>query len=161
MTRTEKVKLVTQMTESFTSRAAIVVCEYKGMTVHGLEAIRNEARANDINVKVVKNTLAIIALKNAGQESVALVDTNLLIWGDDQIATCKIAETAANNNKEKFLIKSGLLDGVAVDARTVVAMAKLPGREELLGMLLNVWNGPARSFAIGLQALATKKSEEA
>jgi len=161
MTRTEKIELVNYMTESFTGTAAIVVCEYKGMTVHGLEAVRNAARENDVQVKVVKNTLAGIALKNAGHESVELIDTNLLIWGNDQIGTCKIAETAANNNKEKFIIKSGLLDGVAVDAQTVVSMAKLPGREELLGMLLNVWNGPARSFAIGLQALATKKEEEA
>jgi large subunit ribosomal protein L10 len=39
-------------------------------------------------------------------------------------------------------------------------MAKLPGRDELLGMLLNTWNGPVRNFTIGLQALATKKEEE-
>ncbi len=161
MTRTEKVELVNFMTESFTGTDAIVVCEYKGMTVHGLEAIRNAAREKEVKVKVVKNTLATIALKNAGFEVADLSDTNLIIWGDDQIATCKIADTAAGDNKDKFVIKSGLLEGKAVNAQTVVAMAKLPGREELLGMLLNVWNGPARSFAIGLQALATKRQEEA
>jgi len=40
-------------------------------------------------------------------------------------------------------------------------MAKLPGRDELLGMLLNVWNAPVQNFTIGLQALADKLEEEA
>jgi len=40
-------------------------------------------------------------------------------------------------------------------------MAKLPGRDELLGMLLNTWNGPVQNFTIGMSALATKLEEEA
>ena len=44
---------------------------------------------------------------------------------------------------------------------TINAMAKLPTRDVLLGMLLNVWNAPVQNFTIGMQALATKKEEEA
>ncbi len=89
MTKTEKIELVAQMTESFADTAAIIVCNYKGMSVEKLEEVRVLARENDVQVKVVKNTLAAIALKNAGQEEVAFVDTNLVIWGNDQISTCK------------------------------------------------------------------------
>jgi large subunit ribosomal protein L10 len=42
---------------------------------------------------------------------------------------------------------------------TINAMAKLPTRDVLLGMLLNVWNAPVQNFTIGMQALATKKEE--
>ncbi|MEA3492663.1 MAG: 50S ribosomal protein L10 [Campylobacterota bacterium] len=161
MTRTEKVELVAQMTESFTDTAAIIVCDYKGMTVAELEAVRVNARESDAGVKVVKNTLAAIALKNAGQEAVTFSDTNLVIWGDDQIATCKVADTAAADNQDNFTIKTGLLEGKVVELATINAMAKLPGREELLGMLLNVWNAPVQNFTIGLSALATKREEEA
>jgi len=161
MTRTEKVQLVAEMTESFTDTAAVIVCDYKGMTVAELEAVRINARENDSQVKVVKNTLAAIALQNAGQEAVTFTDTNLVIWGDDQIATCKVADTAATDNKENFIIKTGLLEGKVVDLATINAMAKLPGRDELIGMLLNVWNAPVQNFTIGLSALATKKEEEA
>lgn len=161
MTKIEKQQLVADMTAEFKAANALVVCDYKGMTVFDLEQIRIAARASDSKVKVVKNTLALIAMKDAGLESLELVDTNLIIWGEDQIATCKVADNAASANKEKFKVKSGLLEGKASDAATITAMAKLPGREELLGMLLNVWNGPARSIAIGLQALAEKKTNEA
>jgi large subunit ribosomal protein L10 len=43
---------------------------------------------------------------------------------------------------------------------TINAMAKLPTRDELLGMLLNVWNAPVQNFTIGLKALADKKEAE-
>jgi len=161
MTKAEKQQLVAELTNEFKDASAIIVCDYKGMSVYELEAIRKNARENDAKVKVVKNTLASIALKNADQEELELVNTNLVIWGSDQLATCKIADKAATAYKEKFSVKSGLLEGKVADVATIIAMAKLPGREELLGMLLNVWNGPARSIAIGLQALATKRAEEA
>lgn len=161
MTKTEKVELVAQMTDAFTDTAAIIVCDYKGMTVEKLEAVRNLARENDAQVKVVKNTLAAIALKNAGQETLDFVNTNLVVWSNDQIAACKVADKAAADNKEIFMIKTGLLEGKVVDLATINAMAKLPGRDELIGMLLNVWNAPVQNFTIGLAALATKKEEEA
>ncbi|MGW8168474.1 MAG: 50S ribosomal protein L10 [Sulfurovaceae bacterium] len=161
MTKAEKQQLVAELTNEFKEASAIIVCDYKGMSVYELESIRKNARENDAKVKVVKNTLASIALKNADQEGLELVNTNLVIWGSDQLSTCKIADKAATAFKEKFAVKSGLLEGKVTDVATITAMAKLPGREELLGMLLNVWNGPARSIAIGLQALATKRAEEA
>ncbi len=159
MTRTEKEQLVAEMTESFTDAAAIIVCDYKGLTVSELESVRMMARESESQVKVVKNKLAAIALANAGQEAVELIDTNLVIWGNDQIAACKIADKSATEFEDKFVIKSGLLEGKAVELATINAMAKLPGREELLGMLLNVWNAPVQNFTIGLAALATKKEE--
>ncbi len=161
MTKTEKVKLVAEMTDAFKDRAAIIVCDYKGLTVAQLKSIRLNAEESGSKVKVVKNKLAAIALSNAGQEPIAFVDTNIVIWGDDQIATCKIAETSATDFKDKFVIKSALLEGKVVTADTVNAMAKLPGRDELLGMLLNVWNAPVQNFTIGLSALAKKREEEA
>lgn len=161
MTKAEKQRLVAELTNEFKDASAIIVCDYKGMSVYELEAIRKNARENDAKVKVVKNTLASIALKNADQEELELVNTNLVIWGSDQLSTCKVADKAATAYKEKFSVKSGLLEGKVADVATITAMAKLPGREELLGMLLNVWNGPARSIAIGLQALATKRAQEA
>lgn len=161
MTRTEKEQLVTEMTDGFTDSAAIIVCDYKGMTVAELESVRIMARENEAQVKVVKNKLAAIALANAGQEAVEFIDTNLVIWGDDQIATCKVADKSASEYTDRFVIKSGLLEGKAVELATINAMAKLPGREELLGMLLNVWNAPVQNLTIGLSALAEKKAEEA
>ena len=160
MTRSEKIELVTNMTSEFSEAGAVIVCDYKGLTCKELESVRALATENDAKVKVVKNSLAAIALEKAGAEALLFKDMNLVIWGLDQISTCKTADKAATEFKNKFVIKSGLFEGKAQDLATINAMAKLPGRDELLGMLLNVWNGPARGIAIGLQALAEKKTQE-
>ncbi len=161
MTRTEKEQLVAEMTEAFKASQAVVVCDYKGVTHQELEAVRAVAAENDAFVKVVKNTLASLALKNAGIEGLELKDTNLLVWGEDQISTCKTADKAASELKDRFVIKAGALEGQSVDLATINAMAKLPSRDELIGMLLNVWQAPVRNFTIGLDALKRKREEEA
>ena len=160
MTRTEKEQLVAEMSTEFKEAGAIIVCDYKGMTVPDLESVRAQAREDNNKVMVVKNTLASIALKNAGCDSLALTDTNLVIWGETQVLPCKIADNAAIAFKDKFSIKTGLLEGKVVDLDTINAMAKLPTRDELIGMLLNVWNAPVQNFTIGLKALADKKESE-
>ena len=161
MTRTEKEAIVNELTTAFTEQGAVIVCDYNGMTVEALEGVRALARENDVQVRVVKNTLAGIALKNANCEEMELVNNNIFIWGEDQIATCKVADKSAEANKDHFSIKSGVIESKVADLATIQAMAKLPGRDELLGMLLNTWNGPVRNFTIGLQALATKLEENA
>ncbi len=161
MTRTEKEAIVNELSTAFANQGAVIVCDYKGMTVEALEGVRNMAKENDVNVRVVKNTLATIALKNANCEELELLDNNIFIWGEDQIATCKVADKSAEANKNHFSIKSGVIESKVADIATINAMAKLPGRDELLGMLLNVWNAPVQNFTIGMSALATKLEEEA
>ncbi|MEJ2436791.1 MAG: 50S ribosomal protein L10 [Sulfurovaceae bacterium] len=161
MTKAEKQQLVAELTDGFKDAGAIVVCDYKGMGVKDIESVRKMARETDAKVKIVKNTLASIALANTEHEKLDFVDMNMVIWGSDQVATCKIADKTAADFKEKFAIRSALLEGKVVDVNTVVSMAKLPGREELLGMLLNVWMAPIRNITIGLDRLATKRQEEA
>ena len=161
MTRAEKEQLVAELTTAFSESNAIVVCDYKGSKCQELESVRRYAKENETHVKVVKNTLATIALKNAGIDDLQLKDTNLIVWGEDQIATCKVADKAATDLKSTFSIKTGALEGKVVDLATIMAMAKLPSRDELIGMLLNVWQAPIRNFTIGLDALRKKKEEEA
>jgi len=160
MTRAEKEQFVSELTTAFSESNAVVVCDYKGMTCHELESVRHLAADNDAHVRVVKNSLAQLALKSAGIEGLELKDTNLVVWGEDQISTCKVADKAATEFKN-FEMKSGALEGSAVELATIIAMAKLPSRDELIGMLLNVWQAPVRNFTIGLDALAKKKEEEA
>lgn len=161
MTRTRKEELVAEMTAEFKDAGAIIVCDYKGMTVENLEVVRNLAKDEDTKVKVVKNRLAALALQNAGCEAVDFKETNLVIWGDAQVTPCKIADKAATDFKGSFSIKTGLIKGEVASMETINAMAKLPTRDVLLGMLLNVWNAPVQNFTIGMSALATKKEEEA
>ncbi len=160
MTKSKKAEIIDQLSESFKTANAVVMCDYRGLTVVELEALRNAARTKDVKVQVVKNTLATIALSNANMTGVDIVDTNIFVWGDDAIAACKTVADFAKNN-EKFTIRNAYIDSEAADAAKVQAFAKLPGREELLGMLASVWMGPIRNFTIGLNALKEKVEAQA
>jgi large subunit ribosomal protein L10 len=161
MTREQKQEILNFLESEFKESNAIVVCDYKGLTHRELEDLRKMAKESDSKVQVAKNTLVGIAIKNAGLESIELTGTNIFIWSPDQLSACKVADKFAGIKKEKFAIKAGVIEGKASDAATVNTFAKLPGREELLGMLLSVWTAPARNFVTGLDNLRAKKEEEA
>ena len=161
MTREEKELIVGDLTEEFKVAKAVIVCDYRGMKCDQLESVRALALESGTKVRIVKNTLSKIALKNAGTEEVKLVDTNLLVWGEDQISACKVADKAAENFKDKFVIKSGLIEGKSVELSTIASMAKLPSEDELIGMLLSVWTAPARNMVTGLDNLKVKLEEDA
>ena len=161
MTREDKNKLVSYLVDEFKDSAAIIVCDYKGTSHIALEELRKLARENDAKIQVAKNTLASLAIKNAGLEELELNGPSLFVWADDQISACKVADKFATANKDTFSIKTGIVEGKVADIETINALAKLPGREELLGMLLSVWTAPARNFVTGLDNLRAKLEEEA
>jgi large subunit ribosomal protein L10 len=161
MTKIQKNEIVESLSTEFKDSQAIVVADYRGTSHKNLESLRIAAAEIGAKVQVAKNSLASIALKNAGHEPLELVGTSIFIWSDDQISACKAADKFASTNKDTFSIKSGVIEGKASDAATIAQFAKLPGREELLGMLASVWMGPVRNFTVGLDALRIKKEEEA
>jgi len=160
MTKTQKAEIIEVLSTEFKDAQAVILCDYKGLSVSELEGLRKIARAKETKVQVVKNTLATIALENADLTGVELKDTNILVWGEDSVATSKVVSDFAKNN-EKFVIKSAYVDREAADAAKVEAFAKLPGREELLGMLAATWMAPLTNIAFGLNALKEKKEKEA
>jgi large subunit ribosomal protein L10 len=160
MTKTQKAEIIEVLSNEFKTAQSVIFCDYKGLTVSELEGLRKIARAKEAKVQVVKNSLATISLKNAELEGIELNDTNILVWGEDSVATSKVVSEFAKDN-EKFVIKSAYVDREVADAAKVEAFAKLPGREELLGMLAATWMAPVANFTIGLEALRAKKEEEA
>ncbi len=160
MTKTQKHEIVSGLSEEFKNSKAVLMCDYRGLSVGELEQLRIAAKAKDVSVQVIKNTLATIALANASMSGVEIVDTNIFVWGEDAIAASKVVADFAKAN-DKFAIRNGYIDGEAADEAKIRAFASLPGREELLGMLASVWMGPVRNFTIGLDALKRKKEEEA
>jgi len=161
MTRENKELIVNDLTQEFKSAGAIIICDFKGMKVQDLESVRNFARESGAKIRVVKNTLSKIAMKNAKIEEVEVLNNNIIVWGEDQVSACKVADKAASDYEDKFVIKSGLLEGKIAEISTINAMAKLPSRDELIGMLLSVWTAPARNMVTGLDNLKVKLEESA
>lgn len=159
MTKVQKQEMVEVLTQEFKNAQALLVCDYKGTNVKSLEELRRNARQVDVKVQVIKNTLARIALRDSGMPELDIKDTNIFIWGEDQISLAKIVVRFAEANAEKFTIKTGSFDGQKVDKNHILSVSKLPSKEELIGMLLSVWTAPARYFATGLDNLRKQKEQ--
>jgi large subunit ribosomal protein L10 len=160
LTRKEKVEIVNSLTEEFKASDALVVCDFKGLSVPALEVLRNNAKELNVNVRVIKNTLANIAMKNADINGIELKDTNIFVWGEDQLNVTKVVAKFAEKSNI-FVIKTAFIAGEITSAATVEALSKMPSRDELIGMLLQTWMAPVTNFTIGLDALRAKKEESA
>ncbi|MGG7073803.1 50S ribosomal protein L10 [Campylobacter sp. 9BO] len=161
MTRNEKSEIIAKLEGEFKTAEAIVVCDYRGLSVKKLEALRHAAREQSVRVQVVKNTLANIALKNVEKDGMDLKDTNIYVWGEDQLAVTKVVAKFEESNSELFKIKTAHIDGQVASVDKVKALSKMPSRDELIAMLLQVWNAPIQNFTIGLNALKEKKEQSA
>ena len=158
MTRSEKQELVDSLSTEFSSAQAIIACDFKGLTVTDIEGLRDAAKESDAKVQVVKNTLAMLAFKNANVEGMALNENNIIIWGNEPVGPSKVVTNFAKDY-EKLVVKAAVIDGEVSDAKRVAAFASLPGRDELLGMLAATWMAPVANFTIGLDALKRQKEE--
>ena len=158
MTRSRKKEIVESLTAEFKEAQAIIVCDFKGITVTELEELRVSALAADVKVQVVKNKLAALSLKAADSDGMELKENNIFIWGNDPVGASKVSSNFAKTN-DKLVVKAGFVDGELSDASRIAAFAALPGREELLGMLAATWMAPVANFTIGLDALRRQKEE--
>ena len=160
MTRNEKSEIISKLETEFKENEAIIVCDYRGLSTKKLEALRDAARVLNVKVQIVKNTLANIALNNIEKSGMVLKDTNIFIWGD-QLSATKVAAKFDDPNSELFKLNTAHIDGEVASVEKVKALSKMPSRNELLAMLLQVWNAPIQNFTIGLNALKDQKEKSA
>ena len=153
----EKVQEIKQIIENSQS---FVIIDYKGLTVAQDTEFRAEFRKNDVEYKVLKNTLVRKALNELGYTEFdeALNGPSAFAFGtSDAVAPAKVAAEGAKKYN-KMQIKCGMFDKKFADAATCDAMAKVPNRETLLAMLVSVMSAPVRGLAVALNAVAEKKA---
>ncbi|HVF52434.1 MAG TPA: 50S ribosomal protein L10 [Actinomycetota bacterium] len=146
MARPEKVAAVKEITERFGGSDAALLTEYRGLTVAEIADVRNSLRAADADYKVLKNTLARIAVREVGLEE--LVDmlegpTAIAFVRGDAAAAAKALDEAAKRFPV-LVIKGGVLKGKVIDADQARRLAKLESREVLLSKMAMLFNQPAQ-----------------
>lgn len=143
-TRTAKQAETEKLTEEFKAAKGVVFVDYKGLTVKNVTTLRRQARAADVSYVVAKKTLVELAAKNAGYEipmSTLAGNIAVAFGHSDEVAA---ARTMAEMSKtaEALKIVGGMLEGKLISAAEVKALAALPTRQQLLGQLAGVLNGP-------------------
>jgi large subunit ribosomal protein L10 len=173
MARPEKVEKVEQLNAIFAEARSVVLNDFTGLDVEKLSTLRTRCREQGVEYLVVKNTLAKRGLKGTPAEGLDAHfegPTALAIGRDSENVAAKIiAEFAKEHEIPTF--KAGIVEGKVIDATEVLALAKLPSREELVSQvmagimgpgngLVSVLQGTLRNLMYALNAIQEKKQAE-
>ena len=169
-----KTKAIGELKDTLGSAKDYIFTDYRGLTVEQITNLRKLLRAKEVEYKVVKNNFAKIAF-----EQLSAPDVSSYLVGPTAVAISpkdpnEVAKILYDFLKEApaLKVKGALISDIVYDAVQTEAFSKLPGRLELISMLMSVMNGPARSLAAALndvpsrlvrtiKAVADKKAENA
>lgn len=135
---------------------AVWVVDYRGITVKEVEQLRRNIREAGAVMKVYKNTLVRIALKDMEMPAMdeALEGPSAFVFCEaDPAAAAKALKNFAKDN-DKLVIKGGIMEGKFFTAEEVQAIADLPSREELYAQIASAINGVARGLAVALSGVS-------
>lgn len=148
LTKDQKKNLVDGLNDSISRAKSIVFTAYQGLKVNKMQELRKKLREQGIDLKVTKNTLLAIALKNNKLEvEDAILSKPLAIISGykDEIEPCKIVNIFTKEN-ENLKILGGIVDNKFVDAAKIKALATMPSREELYAKVVGSCAAPISGF---------------
>ncbi len=162
---------VSEIKERFSAAEAVILIDYRGLSVKELEELRRKTREAGGDIKVYKNSLTEIAIRELAlpnMDEFLQGPTAFVFVETDAVAPAKALTTFAKEH-QALELKGGFVQGRVVGASDVKAIASLPSREELIAKLLGtiqnplrgtvtVLSGPARGLATALDAIAKQKA---
>lgn len=149
MRKEQKSAVVTQLAENLGRASIALVSEYKGMTAGQSDDMRRRIRAVRGEFRVAKNTLVRRAIKDTGfaaLEGQLGGPVGLIVSYADPVELAKTV-TSFRDLGDKFKLRGGVLDGKALTAEEVTALASLPPREVIFAQLLGLLQAPATRLA--------------
>jgi large subunit ribosomal protein L10 len=151
--KSQKEANVAELREKFQQAEAAILASYRGLNVAQANTLRRSLEKEDSAYRVVKNTLARIAVEGTPFEVLKdqfVGPIGVAFAQRDSVATAKALADFAKDHPA-LEIRAGALGGKLLSAADVNALAKLPSREQLLGQLVGVMAGPARNL-VGVMA---------
>ena len=157
--------VVGEISDLLKGSSAVILTEYRGLTVPQVGDIRTKLHAadSDSDFSVVKNTL----FKRAA-DGIIPADANLdealngptaVIFAKDSLAAAKVvSDYIASNRNTPLKVKGGVVDGVFQTAAQIDALAKIPPRDTLYAMILGAFQSPLTSLAATLASIAEQKA---
>jgi len=149
VTKAKKAQTLDAYRELLGRSAALIVTHYGGMNMTELDKVRRALREAGAEFHVTKNTVASIALKERGYsvpEAWMTGSTAVAFCFKDAAAVAK-SLTDLSKDVTKLSIVGGVIDGSAVDAEGVKAIASLPPLETLRAQIIGMISAPASGIA--------------
>ncbi|HEX4926034.1 MAG TPA: 50S ribosomal protein L10 [Bdellovibrionales bacterium] len=157
MERARKQQSVDAIAEQFSRAKAAFLVDFKGITVEDVTRLRKKLRAANSEMKVVRNTLAKLALSRYPEKEPALKDsftgTNAIVFSyEDASASAKVLSDFAKE-VEQLQLKVGIMDNAKLDEAAITRLATLPSKEVLRAQFLGVLQAPMSKFVGTLAAV--------
>ena len=173
MARPEKIEKVESMKQIFTEARSVVLNDFTGLNVEKISQLRKLCRDAGIEYQVVKNTLAKRSIPGTPAEALDPHfegPTALAIGRESENLAAKIIADFAKEH-EAPTFKAGIVEGNIIDATGLLALAKLPSKDELISTLMatvkspgdslvSVLQGSLRNFMYAMNAIIEKKQTE-
>lgn len=153
MHKSEKERVIAELTERLRTSPTLIVADYRGLTMPEIDGLRGELLKHGARFSVVKNTLTRRAAEAAGADAVLTMLEGptaiaFLESEGDPVAVAKALSDAVRTTKI-LVIRGGVLDGKTITADDVDNLAKLPPLDQLRGQVLGAITSPLTTI-IGL-----------
>ena len=147
LTRAQKAERISQLSDNLSRAKATFLVDFNGMDVEQVTSLRKGLRKIDAEMKVVRNTLARLALKDHPDADAALegefVGTNAFVFAYEDPSASAKALSEFSKEVEQLKLKTGVMEGQKLDEAKIKYLATLPGKDELRAQLLSVMLMPA------------------
>ncbi|MDR2193551.1 MAG: 50S ribosomal protein L10 [Treponema sp.] len=147
-----KTAAINELKEAFGSAPDFIFADYRGLTVEQITNLRKRLMDKEAIFKVVKNNFARIAF-----ERLSAPDVSSYLTGPTAVTIAprdsnEVAKALFDFTKEasQLKIKGGLIGNSVYTSQEMDAFARLPGKLQLIAMLMSCMNGPTRNLAVAL-----------
>jgi large subunit ribosomal protein L10 len=133
-----KIESVANLTDKLSRTQFMVVADYRGLTVAEIGDLRKKLRETGAELIVAKNTLTLIAAKQAGYDALEplLAGPTALAFAYDDAAKTAKAINEFNRGPKKLVVRGGMLGKSLLAGNAVDQVAQLPSREQVLAQIV-------------------------
>ena len=155
-----KQEMVSEISSKIKESQSTVVVEYRGLSVAEVTELRRALRAEDVDFKVYKNTMAQRAVDELGFAELkeSLKGPNAMAFSKDATAPARVLNDAIKEFK-KMEFKGGFVEGEYYDKEAIAQIASIPSREVLISKFMGSIQSPISSFARVVSQIAEAKAE--
>ena len=148
MTRARKQDEIVDIKDRIDNSEIVLLAQNTGLDSQAMTDLRIETRKNDVQLKVVKNTLAKIAAQdtNVAQISDMFAGPVAMATSQDPVAAAKTIFKFSKDNK-KLVVLGGIFGDKILDQAGVEALSKMPGLDELRSIIAGMIMAPASKIA--------------
>jgi len=156
MKRSDKEQLVADLKAKLSGADGVFYTDFTGLNVKRMTELRRRFKKAGVEYVVIKNTLALRAVNEAGLTGQKLRGPTGVVVTKDPITAAKLLTDFAKENDQKPSVKGGIYEGAVIDEAMVKKLASLPTRDEALSILVGTFTSVLMMFALALEAKKTQ-----